>query len=58
MLKAVKNNKTLVAFEDINEIKPVDVPLSASRLFKKTLESFDAYLFSGEKLEKIRVVEG
>lgn len=57
LLKYIKNNKGVVVFEEIAGIKIVDVPLSATRKYKKQLDAFDAYYFVGEKLEKIKVVE-
>ena len=56
VLKHIKDNKNLVAFEDIGNIKAMDIPIDASRRFKKPLDKEDAYLFEGIRVEKIRVM--
>lgn len=57
LLKQVRDLKQIIAFEDIRNIKVADVPMSATREFKKALEANDAYMFNGDKIEKIRVIE-
>ena len=58
LLKQMRTDRTLVAFEDIPNIKVLDVPVAVSRQYKKQLEAGDAYLFTEDGLEKIRVIEG
>lgn len=57
LLKQVRESRQVIAFEDIRNIKVVDVQMGVAREFKKSLEANDAYLFNGDKLEKIRVIE-
>lgn len=57
LLRAVRDGKKLVAFEDIKNIKVVDVSFTEQKEFKKALDTYDAYFFNNDKIEKIRVVE-
>ncbi|MCM1172601.1 MAG: FtsK/SpoIIIE domain-containing protein [Clostridium sp.] len=57
LLKQIRDTKRVIVFEDIKNIKVVDVPMGIARDFKKALEPNDAYMFNGDKLEKIRVIE-
>ena len=56
VLKQVKDGKKAIAFEDIRNIKAVEIPIAASREFKKPLGTNDAYMINGERIEKVRVV--
>lgn len=56
VLKQVKDGKKAIAFEDIRNIKAVEIPIAASREFKKPLGANDAYMVNGERIEKVRVV--
>lgn len=56
VLKNIKESRRVIAFEDIKKIKAVDVSISDTKKFKKPLEYNDAYLFEGDKIEKIRTV--
>ena len=58
LLKQMRADRTLVAFEDIPNIKVLDVPIAVARQYKKQLDAGDAYLFTEDGLEKIRVIEG
>lgn len=58
LLKQVRESRNIIAFEDIKSIKVADIPMSATREFKKALEPNDAYLFRGDKIEKVRVING
>lgn len=57
LLKTIRENRSVVAFENIKNIKLLDIPMGVAREFKKDLENNDAYMFSGDNIEKIRVVE-
>ncbi len=56
LLKLAKDTKNYIIFEEIKNVKVTDVPMSASREFKKPLDKDDAYVFKGESIEKIRTV--
>ena len=58
LLKQVREDKNIIVFEDIKNIKVTDVPIGAAREFKKSLEAKDAYIFVKDKIEKVRVIEG
>ena len=45
VLKSIKEKKQLVAFENLKNLKVVDVSAVAAREFKKPLEGMDAYYF-------------
>lgn len=55
-LKNIRETKHVIAFEDLKNIKAVDVSMMAAREFKKPIEAYDAYMFVGDGIEKIRVV--
>lgn len=56
VLKSVKDKKQLVAFENIKNIKPVEVSAMIARDFKKPLEGMDAYYFVDDTIEKVRTL--
>ena len=56
VLKNIKESRRLVAFEDIKKIKAVDISVADTKKFKKQLGYNDAYMFEGDKIEKIRTV--
>lgn len=56
VLKSIKDKKQLIAFENIKNIKPVDVPAMLARDFKKNLTAMDAYYFINDIIEKVRVL--
>ena len=55
-LKNLRETKRLIAFEELKNIKAIDVSMMAAREFKKPLGEYDAYMFIGDNIEKIRVV--
>ena len=57
LLKYIKNNKDIISFIDLSGIKFIDIPLAALRVFKKPLNAYEAYHYSGETIEKIKVLE-
>ena len=56
VLKSIKEKKQLVAFENLKNIKVVDVSAVTAREFKKPLEGMDAYYFVNDGIEKIRTL--
>lgn len=46
-----------VAFEDIPNIKVIDISFAQQRTIKKDLEKNDAFLFSQGMIERIKVIE-
>lgn len=56
LLKTLKDAKSVMVFEDIKNIKFVEVSSLVAREFKKSLEYNDAYIFNGDKPEKVRTI--
>ena len=56
-LKPVRDNKNILVFEDINNIKVTDISIITAKSFKTELERNDAYWITSEKLEKIRTIK-
>lgn len=56
VLKSVKEKKQVVAFDNLKNIKAIEVSAMLARDFKKPLEGVDAYLFVGDGIEKIRTL--
>lgn len=54
ILKAVKDSKTCIAFEDINMVKMLEVSPTQTREFKKTIESGEAYFIQNASIRKIK----
>lgn len=54
ILKSVKESRQLVYFDDINNIKILDVPALTGRNFKKKLEIGDAYYINGTEIFKLK----
>ena len=46
----------LMVFEDIKALKFIEISTMAAREFKKPIELNDAYIFNGDKIEKIRTI--
>ncbi len=46
-----------MAFEDIPNIKVIDISFAQQRTIKKDLEKNDAFLFSQGMIERIKVIE-
>ena len=55
ILKKVKDDRRLICFDDLANIKVVDIPFSAQRIFKKPNKHGDCYYISGSDLQKIKV---
>ena len=55
-LKAIRDSKRYLVFEDIKDIKIADPPAQIARAFKKPIEASDVYLMNGTAFEKIRFI--
>ena len=58
LLKTLKESKLVMAFEDIKSLKFIEISAMVAREYKKPVEYSDAYVFSGDKIEKIRSIQG
>ncbi len=56
LLKCVKDNKHYIVFEDMQNIKLVDIPISVSKKFKKQVKANDAYMIVDSEVVKIRTI--
>lgn len=55
ILKKVKDERKLICFDDLPNIKIVDIPFSAQRVYRKPNKLGDCYFISGGDLQKIKV---
>ncbi len=58
LLKTLKDSKLVMAFEDIKTLKFIEISAMVAREYKKPIEYSDAYVFNGDKIEKIRSIQG
>ena len=56
LLKTLKDSKLVMAFEDIKTLKFIEISTMVARDFKKPIEYSDAYIFNGDRIDKIRTV--
>lgn len=56
VLKKIRDEGTILAFDDVSNIKLVDVPIAVLKKYKKHLMENDAFLISNNELTKIKVV--
>ena len=56
VLKMMKDNYQFIIFEDLNNIKLFDCPLSLTKKFKVPLKDNEAYFLSGNVLKKIKTI--
>lgn len=54
MLKMIKDEQTLIMFENINELKVVDIGAPLLREFKKKLGEAEAYVRAGSNIIKLK----
>lgn len=54
-IKMLKERKQFIIFEDLNNIKVVDVPMAVSKIYKKPLQAGDAYYFKGSECKKLKM---
>ena len=54
-LKMLKEDKHFMIFEDLNNVKIIDIPLAITREFKKTLEVGDAYYINDNQCRKLKM---
>lgn len=55
VLKKIRDEGTILAFDDVSNIKLVDVPIAVLKKYKKHLMENDAFLISNNELTKIKV---
>jgi len=56
-LKQLKDRRQLLLFEELNQIKVVDIPLLQQKSNKKPLETGDAFWLRGSEVIRLRVLE-
>lgn len=56
-LKQLKDRRQLLLFEELNQIKVVDIPLLQQKSNKKPLETGDAFWLCGSEVIRLRVLE-
>lgn len=56
VLRMLKEKKQFLIFDDLSNIKVVDIPLAATREFKKPIELGDAYYIKENDIKKIKTV--
>lgn len=54
VLKDMRDNRNIIFFDDLANLKIFDAPLSFTRRFKKRLESADAYYFKEAECVKVK----
>jgi S-DNA-T family DNA segregation ATPase FtsK/SpoIIIE len=56
-MKAIKDAKNLFFFDDLQNLKIVDVSTVTLRKFKKKISIGDAYWLSGNEISKIKTIK-
>ena len=56
LMKMIKENKSFIVFDDIGNIKIVDISVSVARKNSKPLEKNDAYIITDGELKKVKVI--
>ncbi len=56
VLKMMKDNQQLILFEDLNNAKLFECPLSLARKFKGALKDNEAFFLCGKVLKKIKTI--
>lgn len=56
LLKTIKDTRQIMTFEDIKALKFLEISSLVARDFKKPIEYNDAYVYSGDNIEKIRTI--
>lgn len=57
ILKMLKENKALIYFDNLSEMKFCDIPNLTLRMYRKEIFLGDAYYFNGNEIEKIKTVK-
>lgn len=57
VLKMLKENRTIIYFNNLSEMKFCDIPNLVLRAHKKEVSLGDAYYFKGNDIEKIKIVK-
>jgi len=56
-MRIIKEEKHILYFEDLDNLKPFDVPYDELRLYKKKLELGDAYYIQDNNIVKLKMVK-
>ena len=56
ILKYIKESKDLIAFDDIANVKFIDIPLKFQKEFAKEISVGDAFAFIGGKVNKVKTI--
>ena len=56
MMKYLKENRNLLFFDNLSNLKLFDVSAAQLRKYKKTIDVGDAYFFKEQDVEKIKTV--
>ena len=56
-MRIIKEEKHILYFEDLDNLKPFDVPYDELRLYKKKLEIGDAYYIQDNNIVKLKMVK-
>ena len=56
ILKIIKERKKYIIFDEISNIKIIDIPLSFTRKYTKPLDDGDAYLVEDGDVKKVRTI--
>lgn len=56
ILKNIRDQRNIMYFDDMNNMKIFDVPLAMMRNFKKPIELGDGYFISGNECRKLKTV--
>lgn len=56
LLKYIKDTKNIIAFDDVGNIRFIDIPLKYQKEFYKEIGVGDGYSFIGGKINKVRTI--
>lgn len=56
LLKLVKDNKNVFAFDNVSNLKLIDVPMNALKQYKKEIELGDSYYITEKGIQKLKII--
>lgn len=56
LLKNLKDTKSVMFFDDVKNMKFIEISSLVAKEYKKPIEYSDAYIFSGDRLNKLRTI--
>jgi S-DNA-T family DNA segregation ATPase FtsK/SpoIIIE len=56
-MKAIKEMKNLFFFDDLQNLKLIDISTVTLRRFKKKITAGDAYWLTGNEISKVKIVK-